>query len=74
MVNERVSVIKVDGVDPNLGRLFARARPGEIVPQPGVVLHKIGNGRFSAARMLEGGGRVVVVMEIVDGVLKPMAN
>lgn len=74
MINERVSTIKVDSIDSNIIRLFARARTGEIVPQPGVVLYRIGEGRFSATRLLEGGGRHTVILEIVDGVLKSAAN
>ena len=74
MVNERVSVIKVANVDPNISRLFALARRGEIVPQPGIIVHKIGAGRFSATRSLEGGGKFTFILEIVDGVLKPAGN
>lgn len=76
MMHERVSVIKVDVIDINIVHLFTqtRTRAGEIVPQPGVTLYKIGEGRFSASRVLEGGGRHVVILEIVDGVLKSAAN
>jgi len=74
MVNERVSAIRVTGVDPNIARLFALVGPGKIAPQPGIVVHRIGNDRFSADRMLEGGGKLTMILEIVNGVLKSAAN
>lgn len=74
MVNERVSLIRVGGVDPHIARLFALVGPGKITPQPGIVVHRIGGDRFSAVRMLEAGGKMTMVLEIVDGILKPAAN
>jgi hypothetical protein len=74
MVNERVSAIRVTGVDPNIARLFALVGPGKIAPQPGIVIHRIGTGRFSADRMLEGGGKITLILEIVAGVLKSAMN
>jgi len=73
-MNERVSLIKVGSVDPNIARLFALVGPGKITPQPGIVIHRIGGDRFAADRMLEGGGKITMVLEIVDGVLKSAMN
>jgi len=74
MVNERVSLIKVGSVDPHIARLFAGAGLGKIVPQPGVVVYRIGSDRFAVNRMLEGGGKVIMILEIVDGVLRSTTN
>lgn len=74
MVNERVSVISARGVDPNIARMFAQAGPGRVAPQVGIVVRRIGGDRYSADRMLDGGGRITMVLEIVDGVLKPAMN
>jgi hypothetical protein len=74
MVNERVSAIRVTGVNPNIARLFALISPGKIAPQPGIIVHRIGGDRFSVVRMLEGGGKSTLILEIIDGVLKSAAN
>jgi len=75
MVNEqRVSEIKVSFLAPDVVRLFSLDRRGKAIPQPGVIVHMIGNGRFSAVRHLESGGKVTVVLEIAEGKLKPAAN
>jgi hypothetical protein len=75
MINERVSMIKVNGVDPHIARMFARApEPGKITPQPGIIVHRLGGDRYAAQRMLESGGKITMVLEIVDGVLKPAMN
>ena len=74
MVNERVSAILVNGVDSNIARLFALAGHGRIVPQPGIIVHRIGDNRFSVIRMLEDGGRITLILEIVGGVLKSAMN
>lgn len=74
MVNERVSVISVNSVDRNIAKLFQLAGQGKVVPQAGVMIHRIGDGRYSVVRMLEAGGKMTMVLEIVDGILKPAAN
>jgi hypothetical protein len=74
MVNERVSVIKVSGIDSNIVKLFVLAKRGEVAPMPGIIIHKVGDGRFSVVRMLESGGKLTLILEIIDDVLRPARN
>lgn len=74
MINERVSTIQATGIAPNIARLFLLAGPGKLMPQPGIVIHKIGNSRFSAVRSLDAGGKDTMILEVIDGVLRPASN
>lgn len=73
-MNTRVSEIQVSRVDPNIARMFASIGAGRIAPKGGVVLYRMEGGRFEAVAFLESGGKRSTILEIVDGMLRPVPN
>ncbi len=74
MMSQRVSTIPVDRISPNIAAFFVGVGKGKIQPQAGILVHRIGEGRYLASRMLQSGGKADMVLEIVNGVLQVAGN
>jgi hypothetical protein len=74
MIHERISMINVTGMDPNLIRFFMIAGPNKLTPLPGVIIHRTGNGQFLVVRALDCGGKITLALEIIDNVLRLAKN